>query len=129
LDGFLNFFCAPIEKQQIAATPKAQRMRAVMSFWTLKEAFGKAIGHGLYYPLTSYGFTLCPPALIQAPKKVERKRWLFRTFSPTSDHVAALAVHHGVNPPPTISMEHADLKAVWAKSAKTSERRPHHTKL
>ncbi len=112
LDGLINFFCTPMEKQQLAATPKAQRMRAVMSFWTLKEAFGKAIGHGLYYPLTSYGFTLSPPALIQAPKKVEREGWLFRTFSPTPDHVVAMAVQYGVNPPPTVSVKPADLKCM-----------------
>ncbi|HDR47115.1 MAG TPA: 4'-phosphopantetheinyl transferase superfamily protein [Geoalkalibacter subterraneus] len=111
LDGLLNFFCAPIEKQEIAATPGTYRLRTAMSFWTLKEAYGKATGHGLCYLLTSYGFTLTPPALVQAPDG-DGEGWLFRTFSPTPDHVAALAVHHGGHRAPSISIGPADLHAM-----------------
>ncbi|MBN1545404.1 MAG: 4'-phosphopantetheinyl transferase superfamily protein, partial [Syntrophaceae bacterium] len=111
LDGLLEFFCAPMEKQQLAGTPKAQRIRTVMTFWTLKEAYGKAIGRGLIYPLTSHGFTLSSPALVQAPEG-EREGWLFQTFTPTPDHVAALAVHHGGKHMPSISIGPADLQAM-----------------
>jgi 4'-phosphopantetheinyl transferase len=65
-----------------------------MASWTLKEAYGKATGQGLCYPLTSYGFTLSPPALVHSPEG-DREEWLFQTFIPTPDHVAALEVHHG----------------------------------
>jgi 4'-phosphopantetheinyl transferase len=111
LDGFINFFCTPMEKQQLAATPKAQRMRTVMTLWTLKEAYGKATGRGLRYPLKSHGFTLSPPALVHAPAE-DREGWLFRTFSPTPDHVAALAVHHGGKQTPSIAIGPADLQAM-----------------
>lgn len=128
LDGLMNFFCTPMEKQQIAATPRIHRMRTVMTLWTLKEAYGKATGRGLAYPLTSCGFSLTRPALAETADG-DGEGWLFRTFRPTPDHVVALAVHHRGNPPPTVSIEPADLKAVWVKSAKTSKRRPPHTKL
>jgi 4'-phosphopantetheinyl transferase len=128
LDGLLNFFCAPVEKQQIVAIPKAYRMRTAMTLWTLKEAYGKATGQGLSYPLTSYGFTVSPPALVQGPAE-DGKGWLFQTFSPTPDHVVALAVHHGVNPPPRVSMKSADLKCMGVKSGESSKCRPHDTKL
>jgi 4'-phosphopantetheinyl transferase len=111
LDGLLNSFCAPIEKQQLAATSKAHQMRVAMSFWTLKEAYGKVTGRGLCYPLTSYGFTLSPPALIQAPEG-DRRDWLFRTFSPTPDHIAALAAYHGGKQVPSISAGPVDLQAM-----------------
>jgi len=114
LDGLLNFFCAPIEKQQLAATPRIHRMRTVMTLWTLKEAYGKATGKGLCYPLASYGFTLAPPALVHSPAG-EREGWLFRTFTPTPFHVASLAVQHDLSRAPSISIGPADLKAMGLK--------------
>jgi 4'-phosphopantetheinyl transferase len=118
-DGLLNSFCTPIEKRQIAARPKACRMQTALTLWTLKEAYGKATGRGLSYPLTLHGFNLTPPALAEASKG-GGAGWLFRTLSPTPAHVAALALHHGPSRVPSISIGPTDLEGMGVKLGTTT---------
>lgn len=115
IEGLLKFFCSPAEMGQLAATQEVQRMRAGLALWTLKEAYGKAVGKGLSYPLTSHGFSLMPPALVETPEG-DGAGWLFRTLNPTPAHVAALAVHHGDNRAPSVSVRPADLPGLLSFS-------------
>lgn len=51
---FLNIakeFCSEQECQQLLKHPLPQRMRTFYHYWVRKEAFVKALGQGLYFPL------------------------------------------------------------------------------
>lgn len=62
--------------------------------WTRKEAFIKALGDGMYYPLDRFDVSLAPgePAKLlrveQSPE--DRRRWRMTGFSPVPGFVAAL---------------------------------------
>jgi 4'-phosphopantetheinyl transferase len=62
--------------------------------WTRKEAFIKALGHGMYYPLDRFDVSLAPgePAELlrveQSPE--DRRRWRMTGFFPVPGFVAAV---------------------------------------
>jgi len=62
--------------------------------WTRKEAFIKALGQGLYYPLDRFDVSLAPgePAkLLRIDKSPEdRRRWCMTGFFPVQGFVAAV---------------------------------------
>jgi 4'-phosphopantetheinyl transferase len=59
--------------------------------WTLKEAYLKAIGHGLAAPLNGFAFTL-DPVTITVPEPDHAAAWHFAEFQPGPAHSLALAV-------------------------------------
>jgi 4'-phosphopantetheinyl transferase len=74
----------------------APRLRPLGFFncWTRKEAFIKALGDGLYYPLTRFDVSLAPddPARILRVGTTPGKRcgWCLESFSPAAGFVAAV---------------------------------------
>ena len=54
-----NYFASP-EIDILRAAPASERAVCFFRFWTLKEAYLKAIGTGLGTPLDSFAFTLAP---------------------------------------------------------------------
>lgn len=87
-----RFFAAE-ECAQLQGVPPERINAVFLSFWTLKEAYVKAIGKGLAQPLDSFAFTLEPPAIRFAdPAADDPARWLFRRFQPTPGHALALAL-------------------------------------
>lgn len=89
-------YFAPSERDAVAAAaPAARKTATFLAFWTLKEAYIKAIGKGLAQPLESFAFTLDPLGISFAPGAGDDPaRWLFCRFVPTPAHVMALAVRH-----------------------------------
>lgn len=88
-------FFAPTECDQLAAVPAERAGATFLAFWTLKEAYVKAIGKGLAQPLDSFAFTLDPLAIrFDATLADDPAHWLFRQFRPTPGHLMALALHH-----------------------------------
>lgn len=93
-------FFAPAEVAQAAALPPAPRREALYAFWTLKEAYIKAVGLGLSVPLDAFAFTLAPvmtdpPTISFTPRHPgDPAEWLFRRFRPLPDHPMALALRH-----------------------------------
>ncbi len=88
-------FFAPSECAQLVDLPPERLNPTFLSFWTLKEAYVKAIGKGLAQPLDSFAFTLEPVSIrFDAVLADDPARWLFRRFQPTPGHVAALALRH-----------------------------------
>ncbi|WP_310451777.1 4'-phosphopantetheinyl transferase family protein [Sulfuritalea sp.] len=78
----------------IMAEPHSMRPAVFCRYWTLKEAYVKAVGATLPTALRSVRFALYegriaavfPPALSPGP------RWHFRLYQPTSDHLLSLCV-------------------------------------
>jgi 4'-phosphopantetheinyl transferase len=95
----MRFFSAS-EQTTLLALPPEERTRAFFACWTRKEAFIKAIGEGLYYPLDQFSVSLSPdePVCLQHvdTHPQEAASWTLRAFTPASDYVAAFAVRSPV---------------------------------
>lgn len=87
-------FFAPDEIAALKAMPAERLNEGLFAFWTLKEAFIKAIGLGLSFPLDAFAFTLEPLAIDFVPGKAVPGPWLFRRSQPTPTHAMALALRH-----------------------------------
>ncbi|HEX2841877.1 4'-phosphopantetheinyl transferase family protein [Hyphomicrobium sp.] len=86
---------APAEVAILRKTPPADLPEALFGFWTLKEAFIKAVGQGLSVPLQAFALTLDPLAIhFSDPIVEDPSRWLLRSYKPTSSHLLALALRH-----------------------------------
>ncbi|MFC9931189.1 4'-phosphopantetheinyl transferase family protein [Streptomyces sp. NPDC127190] len=48
--------CTPHELAELAKLPEDARNRALVRLWTLKEAYSKAIGQGMRFRFTEFGF-------------------------------------------------------------------------
>lgn len=103
LDVAGRYFAAPEVEQLRRARPEA-RDTLFLGFWTMKEAYIKAIGLGLARPLGGFAFDLERPAgpdgpalqvLDGGPDAALLGGWQFRRARPTADHLLALAVAAG----------------------------------
>ncbi|MGW3953157.1 4'-phosphopantetheinyl transferase family protein, partial [Streptomyces sp. NPDC004752] len=54
--GLARHMCTPYETQRIESLPVAERNPALLRLWTLKEAYSKAIGLGMLFRFTDFGF-------------------------------------------------------------------------
>jgi 4'-phosphopantetheinyl transferase len=99
------------EVEQLAACPPDVRRDRFFDTWTLKEAYGKAIGLGLGSPLDSTTFDLASPGTIgfthfsgeagRGQSKNpgdEQAQWRFQIFSPAPGFRLALAIRSSVTP-------------------------------
>ena len=89
-------FFSPLEREVLSAIPAARRSLAFLHCWTRKEAFVKALGEGLHYPLHNFDVSLAPgepAALLRVGRDLDAgRRWAMDSFYPCSGHVAALVV-------------------------------------
>jgi len=88
----LRFF-APAEYVLFCAAEAARRCETFFKYWTHKEAFIKAIGLGLSYPLNQFEVSLHPGApvqLLSTPDPAPRHSLHF--IAAGADYVGALAV-------------------------------------
>ncbi|MFG2134408.1 4'-phosphopantetheinyl transferase family protein [Streptomyces sp. NPDC048751] len=51
-----TLMCTGPERLRLAATPDEERNGQLLALWTLKEAYSKALGQGLRFPFTEFGF-------------------------------------------------------------------------
>lgn len=90
-----GFFSAQ-EVAAMRALAPDQRRLGFLNGWTRKEAFVKALGSGLRYPLDSFDVSLAPeePARILRlnPSHGDPANWHMESFSPASEFVASLVV-------------------------------------
>jgi 4'-phosphopantetheinyl transferase len=78
------------ELQSLRAVPRSRWVEAFFSCWTRKEAFIKALGFGLSYPLKAFDVSLAPgepAALLRGPLG-----WRLRSLEPLEGLQAAVAV-------------------------------------
>jgi 4'-phosphopantetheinyl transferase len=82
-DDVTRHFLSPRERAAYLRLPARERSRAFFRCWTRKEAFIKALGTGLAYPLTEFDASPAPTG------------WSLRSFAPGAGLAAAVAVATG----------------------------------
>ena len=98
-DEIAQRFFAEREWRELRAIPEAERAAAFFRCWTRKEAFIKAIGEGLSFPLDAFAVSLAPGKLAALywlrddPNGVER--WRLHDLAAPPGFFAALAVEAG----------------------------------
>ncbi|MCC9311475.1 4'-phosphopantetheinyl transferase superfamily protein, partial [Kitasatospora sp. RB6PN24] len=106
--GLGRHVCTPYELVTLAAQPEAERNPALVRLWTLKEAYGKAIGQSLRISFTEFGFGPDGrPVRVQRPdgSTGSGDEWGFHTFALDSGYYVSVAVY---DPGPVTT---ADLEA------------------
>lgn len=102
LDGQLNYqelartVFSPCEWAALQQVPEPQRCEAFFDGWTRKEAYVKACGQGLLYPLQQLEVSLHPdrPAalLTTRPDPAECSQWLMLAIEPGPGYTGAVVV-------------------------------------
>jgi 4'-phosphopantetheinyl transferase len=94
-DELAERFFSPTEIASLKALPLAQRSLAFLACWTRKEAFIKALGHGLSCPLDAFDVTIDPDAAARITRidaSIERiGNWTMQAFTPSPCYIAAVA--------------------------------------
>ena len=71
------------------------RRRRFLAYWTLKEAYVKALGIGLRVPLKEIEIDFAPGGAIElsvSAKLADEKQWILRLLAAPDGYAAALAV-------------------------------------
>jgi 4'-phosphopantetheinyl transferase len=93
-----RFFSADEAGEIGAVTGRARRER-FFAYWTLKEAYIKALGRGLSIPLRQVSFRIAEDGTISArfdPKLKDRgSDWQFEVLRPLRNHLLAVAIRRG----------------------------------
>jgi 4'-phosphopantetheinyl transferase len=104
---------APAEFADFQQEPETGRAEAFFDYWTLKEAYIKAVGLGVAIPLKDFAFTRQPLRISFAPTLDDTpSRWLFRRFRPAPDVAMALAARRGQGAEPLVNLRQVDLGAL-----------------
>ncbi len=94
-DGVAEHFFSENECATLAGLPAADRDEGFFACWTRKEAFVKALGAGLSFPLADFSVSLAPgkPAAVEHIRgdASEVERWQMETIRPTPDFIGAVA--------------------------------------
>jgi 4'-phosphopantetheinyl transferase len=89
-------FFSPLEQEALRRVPAESHTEAFVRCWTRKEAFIKAVGGGLSYPLNQFDVTLAPgePARLLRIDGDEQaaSRWTLRDLTARPGYAASLAV-------------------------------------
>ncbi|MYW65867.1 4'-phosphopantetheinyl transferase superfamily protein [Streptomyces sp. SID8379] len=91
--------CTPWEQEYLLSLPEAERGEALVRFWTLKEAYTKAIGQGLRFAFNGFCFGAEDglPRLLSAdgvPRAAGAgEEWSFATHWVRGRHIAAVALY------------------------------------
>lgn len=98
LEGLTRHSFAPEEQAQWQALPEALKVEGFYAGWTRKEAFIKALGEGMYRPLSSFVVNLDPrePCTLRLtrPDPAERDAWMLVEL-PGRPEAAAICLQPG----------------------------------
>jgi len=96
IDSIAGRFFSTTEQAFYFSLPENQRTQGFFNCWTRKEAFIKAIGEGLSYPLHRFDVSLIPgePARLLhiETDPAEASHWTLEAFSPALGYTAAVAL-------------------------------------
>jgi 4'-phosphopantetheinyl transferase len=83
------------ERAACDALPFETRLHTFTEIWTLKEAYAKARGDGLFLPLHAFEFSFASPGQVclrTADRIDDGRDWNFVQFRLPADHIGALCV-------------------------------------
>jgi 4'-phosphopantetheinyl transferase len=96
LAGMVERVFSAEEQRQWQALPASDRLAGFFRVWTCKEAWLKATGAGLSFPLAEVSVTVSPqepPRLVSIRGNAEEAgQWHLTSITPSAGYVAALAV-------------------------------------
>lgn len=88
-------FFSPRERAELTEVPLPERLDAFFRFWCRKEAFVKAQGAGLLYPLDQFDVSVAPGEAVSllgaGAEQAEGRRWQIRDLDVGRGYAAALA--------------------------------------
>ncbi|MFP3992332.1 4'-phosphopantetheinyl transferase superfamily protein [Streptomyces sp. E11-3] len=93
--GMGRHVCTPYELVTLANLPESDRNAGLVRLWTLKEAYSKAIGQGMQFRFTEFGFGPDgKPVRVHRPDGTPGTgaEWAFRTFLLPSGYCVSAAV-------------------------------------
>jgi 4'-phosphopantetheinyl transferase len=101
IDSIANRFFAPGEVKRLFSLPQKDQTHAFFQCWTRKEAFIKAKGDGLSFPLDQFEVSFGDPGqgrLLKTKWDIDEvNKWHLTTFDPEEGFTGALAVYGTVN--------------------------------
>ncbi|WP_425244542.1 4'-phosphopantetheinyl transferase family protein [Streptomyces citrinus] len=93
--GLGRHLCTPHEVRSIEAMPEQERNPALVRLWTLKEAYSKAIGLGMQFRFTDFGFRpdgTATEVLQPDGEPGSDGEWTFGTYTLDDTYVVSVAV-------------------------------------
>ncbi|MGH3416018.1 MAG: 4'-phosphopantetheinyl transferase family protein [Actinocrinis sp.] len=92
--GLGKHLCTPHELDLLEGFPEHERNDALVRLWTLKEAYSKAIGQGMQFRFTDFGFGSGAPETVNLPdgRPGTGSEWTFRTYGVDGGYVVSVAV-------------------------------------
>jgi 4'-phosphopantetheinyl transferase len=110
-------YFAPPEASHLRGLQGREQRAAFFAIWTLKEAFVKALGHGLTYPLDNFAFDLDGDRLCAFRPLAESvpTEWHFFQFQLGPRHRGAVAVQGTPDRP--VRMRQFDWSEIFLASA------------
>lgn len=97
-DVIVDRFFTPQEAANLKSVPFAEQGKAFFTWWTCKEAFVKAIGEGLAYPLDQFDIVDVIQDSMRVMGTISQgaQRWSLLKFSPYPNYVGALVIEEGL---------------------------------
>jgi 4'-phosphopantetheinyl transferase len=101
MEDIAQRFFSPAEASALLSLPKEARSQAFFNCWTRKEAFIKALGKGLYYPLHEFDVDIkvngeTKVDLSIHDQALQDKNWSLFSLNTISNYAAALVVEGSV---------------------------------
>ncbi|MGW0560038.1 4'-phosphopantetheinyl transferase family protein [Streptomyces sp. NPDC003016] len=93
--GLGRHLCTPLEVEQIEGMPAEERNPALVRLWTLKEAYSKAIGLGMQFRFTDFGFRPDGESVeVLGPNGITGtgREWTFQTYSVDDRYTVSVAL-------------------------------------
>ena len=104
-------YFAPQEVAALAATPRHQQQYRFFEYWTFKEAYIKARGMGLSFPLDKFSFHYPDDHTVEIAIDPELgddpSRWQFWQFRPAPEYLVALCAERAGAQCPTVVVRQA----------------------
>ncbi|MCX4571650.1 4'-phosphopantetheinyl transferase superfamily protein [Streptomyces sp. NBC_01571] len=97
------YVCTPAEAAELAALPEDDRTARLLHLWTLKEAYTKALGHGMRRRFAAFGFSRDEQGrTVLADEPAGAPRWILATHLVHGRYLVS-AAHHPLFPVETPS--------------------------